>query len=120
MTFNKQGENTLMSLVHSGLPDTDEGKSHEKGWNYFPGIFLEQFGKGSGKQYHWEEAHPHEGYRYSRKKKAQLPITTPVPQSALRAGSDRQAGIVGQGSVAAGRSGSTKRVAVAADPNTPH
>jgi hypothetical protein len=24
-----------MTLVHSGLPDTDGGRSHEKGWNFF-------------------------------------------------------------------------------------
>ncbi len=30
-----------MSLVHSGLPDTDAGRSHEKGWNFF----LDGFGK---------------------------------------------------------------------------
>ncbi len=35
LTFQKKGENTLMTLVHSGLPDTDGGRSHEKGWNYF-------------------------------------------------------------------------------------
>ena len=63
VTFQKQGEDTLMSLVHSGLPDTDEGRSHEKGWSYFLGISLEQFGRGSRKQYRWEEAHPHEGHR---------------------------------------------------------
>lgn len=55
--FKKQGENTLMTLVHSDLPDTDGGRGHEKGWNYFLGIFLEQFGNGSRKQFSWEEAH---------------------------------------------------------------
>jgi uncharacterized protein YndB with AHSA1/START domain len=43
VTFKQQGDNTLMTLVHSDLPDTDEGRSHEKGWNYFLGIFPEQF-----------------------------------------------------------------------------
>jgi hypothetical protein len=38
-----------MTLVHSGLPDMDGGKSHEKSWNYFLGMFLEQFGPASGK-----------------------------------------------------------------------
>jgi uncharacterized protein YndB with AHSA1/START domain len=50
VTFKKQGENTLMTLVHSDLPDTDGGRGHEKGWNYFLGIFTEQFGNGSRKQ----------------------------------------------------------------------
>ena len=58
VTFKKQGEDTLMTLVHSGLPDSDEGRGHERGWNYFLGIFREQFGSGSRKKYRWEEAHP--------------------------------------------------------------
>jgi uncharacterized protein YndB with AHSA1/START domain len=43
VTFKKQGENTLMTLVHSGIPDTEAGRGHEKGWNYFLNIFPEQF-----------------------------------------------------------------------------
>ena len=35
VTFQEQGEGTLMTLVHSGLPDNDGGRSHEAGWNYF-------------------------------------------------------------------------------------
>ncbi len=58
VTFAKQGEETLMTLIHSGLPDTDDGRGHEKGWNYFMEIFHEQFGNGSRKEYRWEEAHP--------------------------------------------------------------
>jgi len=47
VTFKKQGEDTLMTLVHSGIPDTDAGRGHEKGWNYFLNTFPEQFGRGS-------------------------------------------------------------------------
>ena len=43
LTFKKQGEDTLMTLVHSGLPDTDGGRGHEKGWNYFLDNFPQQF-----------------------------------------------------------------------------
>jgi uncharacterized protein YndB with AHSA1/START domain len=43
VTFQKKGENTLMTLVHSGLPDTDRGRGHEKGWNYFLDIFSQKF-----------------------------------------------------------------------------
>jgi uncharacterized protein YndB with AHSA1/START domain len=43
VTFKQQGENTLMTLVHSGIPDNERGKKHEKGWNYFLDIFPEQF-----------------------------------------------------------------------------
>jgi hypothetical protein len=32
-----------MTLLHSGLPDTDAGRGHEKGWNYFLGMFCEKF-----------------------------------------------------------------------------
>jgi len=47
LSFKKQGEGTLMTLVHSDLPDTDGGRGHEKGWNYFLNIFPEQFGNDS-------------------------------------------------------------------------
>jgi uncharacterized protein YndB with AHSA1/START domain len=43
VTFAEKGEVTLMTLVHSGLPDTDGGRSHEKGWNYFLDSFPAQF-----------------------------------------------------------------------------
>jgi uncharacterized protein YndB with AHSA1/START domain len=43
VTFKKQGKNTQMTLVHSDLPDTDGGRGHEKGWNFFLDSFLEQF-----------------------------------------------------------------------------
>jgi uncharacterized protein YndB with AHSA1/START domain len=57
LTFKKQGEETLMALVHSGLPDHELARGHEKGWNYFLEIFREQFGIGSRKKYRWEDAH---------------------------------------------------------------
>jgi len=60
VTFKKHAEATLMTLVHSGLPDTDEATHHERGWNYFLEIFREQFGSGSRKEYHWEDAHAKE------------------------------------------------------------
>jgi hypothetical protein len=56
LTFQKQGEGTLMTLVHSDLPDTDRGRAHEKGWNYFLDIFRERFGIGSCKDNHREVA----------------------------------------------------------------
>jgi uncharacterized protein YndB with AHSA1/START domain len=49
VTFGKQALGTLMTLVHSNLPDTDGGRSHEKGWNFFLGTFLKQFGSGTRK-----------------------------------------------------------------------
>ena len=43
VTFLKKGQDTLMTLVHSGLPDTEGGRGHEKGWNYFFNLFHRQF-----------------------------------------------------------------------------
>jgi uncharacterized protein YndB with AHSA1/START domain len=63
VTFKKQGDDTLMTLVHSDLPDTGEARGHERGWNYFLGLFREQFGSGSRKQYRWEDAHPKEAMK---------------------------------------------------------
>jgi uncharacterized protein YndB with AHSA1/START domain len=57
VTFKKQGDQTLMTLVHSDLPDHEYARGHEGGWTYFLGVFFEQFGKGSRKQFSWEEAH---------------------------------------------------------------
>lgn len=39
VTFKEQGEKTLMTLVHSDLPNTDGGRAHEDGWNYYLDIF---------------------------------------------------------------------------------
>ena len=44
VTFKKKGENTLMTLVHSDLPDTDGGRSHDEGWNYFLNKLVDHFG----------------------------------------------------------------------------
>lgn len=49
VTFKKHGEDTLMTLVHAGLPDTDAGRGHEKGWNYFVGMFSEKYTGAAGK-----------------------------------------------------------------------
>jgi uncharacterized protein YndB with AHSA1/START domain len=50
LTFKKHGEDTRMTLVHSGLPDTDAGRGHEKGWNYFLDSFSRQLGNVSRKE----------------------------------------------------------------------
>lgn len=63
LTFEKRKEDTLMTLLHSNLPDHELARGHEKGWNYFFEIFREQFGNGSRKQYRWEEAHPEEAVK---------------------------------------------------------
>ena len=33
VTFEQRGPDTLMTLLHSGLPDTDGRRSHEQGWH---------------------------------------------------------------------------------------
>jgi len=43
VTFAKKGEETLMTLVHSDLPDDEMAKAHEKGWNSILGSFAERF-----------------------------------------------------------------------------
>jgi uncharacterized protein YndB with AHSA1/START domain len=58
VTFTTQGEQTVMTLVHSDLPDHELARGHEGGWRYFLDTFREQFGNGTHKAYRWEEAHP--------------------------------------------------------------
>lgn len=45
VTFENKGDDTLMTLVHSGLPESEQARGHEKGWNYFLDKFHEEFGK---------------------------------------------------------------------------
>lgn len=49
VTFQKKGDATLLTLVHSGLPNDDSVKAHDKGWNILLGNFVTIFGS---------EAHP--------------------------------------------------------------
>lgn len=35
VTFKEDAKGTRMTLMHSGLPDTSGGRSHETGWNFF-------------------------------------------------------------------------------------
>jgi len=58
LTFAKQARQTVLTLVHSNLPDHQMARGHESGWDYFLETFREQFGDGSRKEYRWEEAHP--------------------------------------------------------------
>jgi len=43
VTFEKQGTDTLMTLVHADLPDHELGRTHDAGWNYFLDLFPKQF-----------------------------------------------------------------------------
>ena len=33
VTFKNNGEDTLLTLVHSGIPNADMTRAHDKGWN---------------------------------------------------------------------------------------
>lgn len=45
VTFKKMGENTLMTLVHTDLPNNSKGQAHIEGWNEFLDVFPKQFKK---------------------------------------------------------------------------
>lgn len=45
VTFEADPKGTRMTLVHTGLPDSDLGRSHEKGWNFFLDGFRDQLAK---------------------------------------------------------------------------
>jgi uncharacterized protein YndB with AHSA1/START domain len=46
VTFHNKGDDTLMTLVHSGLPNEDMAKAHNKGWNSISDKFSDAFSKG--------------------------------------------------------------------------
>ena len=48
-TFKKKGKDTLMTLVHSGLPNNEKSKAHKDGWNYFLDKLVKTFTDGSAK-----------------------------------------------------------------------
>jgi uncharacterized protein YndB with AHSA1/START domain len=50
VSFKKQGKDSLMTLVHSGLPNNDGGREHEIGWNYFLDNFQKRFEASSRKK----------------------------------------------------------------------
>ena len=50
VAFKKKGDETLMILVHSDLPDHELARGHEKGWNCFLDIFPGQFRNTSRKE----------------------------------------------------------------------
>lgn len=45
--FQKRGEETLMTLLHSGFTSDEMAQSHERGWNLILGKFAEIFGSGA-------------------------------------------------------------------------
>ena len=43
VTFKAKGKLTVMTLLHSGLPDNKNGKAHIEGWHYFMDLFPKYF-----------------------------------------------------------------------------
>ena len=43
VTFERKGDDTLLTLNHANLPDDERGRLHERGWNNCLGQFIEQF-----------------------------------------------------------------------------
>jgi uncharacterized protein YndB with AHSA1/START domain len=50
VAFKKKGAGSLMTLVHSGLPNDEGGRGHEDGWNQFLDVFPKQFADASRKK----------------------------------------------------------------------
>jgi uncharacterized protein YndB with AHSA1/START domain len=42
VTFQKKGEDTLLTLRHENLPDDDYGRGHETGWGQFVSQFADR------------------------------------------------------------------------------
>jgi uncharacterized protein YndB with AHSA1/START domain len=45
VTFQKKGENTLLTLRHENLPDDDYGRGHEQGWGALLNEFADRFSR---------------------------------------------------------------------------
>ncbi len=43
VTFEKKGEDTVVTLNHANLPDDEKGRVHERGWNQILDKYVEQF-----------------------------------------------------------------------------
>ena len=43
VTFQKKGEDTLLTLNHANLPDDDMGHAHEAGWKHYLELFDQRF-----------------------------------------------------------------------------
>jgi uncharacterized protein YndB with AHSA1/START domain len=42
VTFQKKGDDTLLTLRHENLPDDDFGRGHEKGWDFLLSRFADR------------------------------------------------------------------------------
>ena len=45
VSFEPRGDQTEVTLRHSGVPDDDMGRKHEEGWTWFLSMLAERFAK---------------------------------------------------------------------------
>ena len=43
VTFEKKGDETLLKLTHSNLPDDEVGRLHQGGWEHYVGLLEQHF-----------------------------------------------------------------------------
>jgi uncharacterized protein YndB with AHSA1/START domain len=47
VTFQKKGNDTLLTLRHENLPDDDQGRGHDRGWHFLLSQFADRFPRNS-------------------------------------------------------------------------
>jgi uncharacterized protein YndB with AHSA1/START domain len=45
VTFQKKGDETLLTLNHANLPADEMGRAHKDGWKHYADLFTERFAK---------------------------------------------------------------------------
>lgn len=50
LTFDAQGDRTLVRLHHANVPDDEMGRRHEEGWGFVLGALADRFARGAGKR----------------------------------------------------------------------
>lgn len=46
VTFEARGEDTVVVLHHTNLPDDELGRRHDRGWEHYLGLLVNRFPKG--------------------------------------------------------------------------
>ena len=50
LTFEIQGDQTLVKLHHTNVPDDEMGRRHEEGWGFVLGALADRFARRAGKR----------------------------------------------------------------------